>query len=269
MRGATPARDLNRYAVDAVDRAIDVVELLRDVGHPLALQEISARLEMVKSSTFRLLCTLERRGYVERLHTSSRYVLGVQWRGFRQGLPAHQSLTELALPHMRRLLEQFGETINLGVLRDNGVLYLEMLESPHSFRMAAKVGSRSPVHSTALGKAMAAYLPAGEVDKLIRRGLPRLTARTITSPLAWIRELTRTRVRGFAEDNGETEPEASCIGVPIFGADGDVVGAISVSGPTSRVRALKPAATRALVAACGDISRALGHSALAKTRRGR
>ncbi len=257
---SAPARDLNRYAVDVVDRAVDVLELLRDVGRPLSLQEISVRLEMVKSSTFRLLCTLERRGYVERLDGSGRYYLGVQWRSFQQGFPAHQPLTEVAVPYMRRLLEQFGETINLGVLREGEVLYLEMLESPHSFRMAAKVGSRSPVHSTALGKAIAAYLPADEVDALISRGLPPLTPRTITSPAAWKRELSRTKARGYAEDNGETELDASCLGAPIFGAGGQVIAAISLSGPASRVRAMKVAAARSLVESCASISRALGHS---------
>lgn len=256
---SAPARDLNRYAVDVVDRAVDVLELLRDVGRPLSLQEVSLRLEMVKSSTFRLLCTLERRGYVERIDASGRYYLGVQWRSFQQGFPAYQPLTEPALPYMRQLLDRFGETINLGVLRDGEVLYLEMLESPHSFRMAAKVGSRSPVHSTALGKAIAAYLPADEVDALIRRGLPHLTPKTITSPAAWKRELTRTKARGYAEDNGETELEASCLGAPIFGAGAQVVAAISLSGPTSRVRALKGAAVRALVVNCASISRTLGH----------
>src|SRR3990172_4385307 len=165
---SAPPRDLNRYAVDVVDRAVDVLELLRDVGRPLSLQEISLRLEMVKSSTFRLLCTLERRGYVERVDGDGRYRLGVQWRSFQQDLPAHQPLTEVAVPYMRRLLEQFGETINLGVLREGEVLYLEMLESPHSFRMAAKVGSRSPVHSTALGKAIVAFLPRVEIDAIMR-----------------------------------------------------------------------------------------------------
>jgi len=257
---SAPPRDLNRYAVDVVDRAVDVLELLRDVGRPLSLQEISLRLEMVKSSTFRLLCTLERRGYVERLDVNGRYCLGVQWRSFQRGLPAHQPLTEVAVPYMRRLLEQFGETINLGVLREGEVLYLEMLESPHSFRMAAKVGSRSPVHSTALGKAIAAYLLADEVDALISRGLPPLTPRTVTSPAAWKRELSRTKARGYAVDNGETELDASCLGAPIFVAGGQVIAAISLSGPASRVRAMQVAAARSLVERCASISRALGHS---------
>ena len=170
MPTATASRDLDRYVVEVVDRAFDVLELLKNTGRALGLQEISQRLEMVKSSCFRLLCTLERRGYVERLDGA--YQLGLTLRAFGRGAP-HRPLTELALPHMRRLLEQFGETINLGVLRDGEVLYLEMLESPHSFRMTARVGARSPVHSSALGKAIAAHLPGNEVDAIVRQVFPK------------------------------------------------------------------------------------------------
>lgn len=263
MKRTTPlVRDLDRYAVQVVDRALDLLETLRDAGRPLGLQELCGRLRMVKSSCFRLLCTLERRGYVERVEDGGRYRLGATWLIYRGAVNDRRPLTEVALPHMHRLLEAYGETINLGVMRDGEVLYLEMLESPHSFRMAARVGTRSPMHSTALGKAIAAYLPDEDVETILQsRGLPALTPRTITSRAAWKRELARTRARGYAEDNGETEPEASCIGVPFFGSDNDVVAAISLSGPTSRVRAVKPAAVRSLIEAGQAISHALGYDA--------
>jgi IclR family acetate operon transcriptional repressor len=256
-----PSRDLDRYAVRAVDRALDLVEVLRDVARPLGLQDISQRLRMAKSSCFRLLCTLERRGYVERVEIDGRagYVLGTTWLSYCDATTNSQPLAEVALPHMRRLLEAYGETVNLGVLRDGEVLYLEMLESHHSFRMAARIGTRSPMHSTALGKAIAAYLPNDDLEAIIGlRGLYPLTPRTITSRIAWQRELARTKVRGYAEDNSETEPGASCIGAPIFGSDGQVVGGISISGPESRMRVIKPRAVRSLIEACQAISRALG-----------
>lgn len=262
-------RDLDRYVVDVVDRALTVLELLGDAGQPLSLLEISRRLGLVKSTGFRLLCTLEHRGYVERVDGNGRYQLSSKVLQFGRGAMTNRPLSEVALPHMRRLLERFGETLNLGVLRDGEVMYLEMLESPHSFRMAARLGSRSPVHSSALGKAMTAYLADEEIVQIVRgRGLPALTSKTITSPAAWKRELARTRARGYSEDNGETEPDASCIAAPVFGADGRVVGAISLSGPASRVRALKPRAVPALVEACGAISRALGYTASAMSKRG-
>ena len=248
-----------RYGVRVVGRTFDVLELLRDADHPLSLGEISRRLGLVKSSGFRLLRTLEHRGYVERIGDDGRYHLGPQFMTFVRGPAGHRRLMEAALPHMQRILAQYGETVNLGILRDGEVLYLEMLESPHAFRMTARVGARSPVHSTALGKAIAAFLPEEEVRPITQsRKLPALTSKTITSPAGWRRELARVRRRGIAEDNGETDPEASCIAAPIFGADGRPVGAISISGPTSRILVLKPKAAQTLVAACRAISRASG-----------
>lgn len=258
----------HRYSVRVVGRALDVLEALRDAQRPLSLQEISRHLGIVKSSGFRLLRTLEQRGYVERVDGDGRYHLGLEFMTFVRGPAAHRPLLDLARPHMQRLLQRFGETVNLGVLQGADVLYLEMLESPHPFRMTARVGSRAPVHASALGKAIAAHLPDGELLAILQaRSLEALTPHTITSAVAWRRELARTRARGYAEDNGETEPDASCLAAPIFGAGG-VVAAISLSGPTSRIRALKPEAARALVASCRTISRALGAGAAA-VREGR
>jgi DNA-binding IclR family transcriptional regulator len=161
---------------------------------------------------------------------------------------------------MRRLLSQFGETVSLATPRGGNLIYVKMLESHHPFRMAAQVGSRLPIHSTAIGKAIAAFLPKAELDALVKRnGLRQLTPRTITSPAVLKRELQRTKARGYAEDNGETEPEASCIGAPIFGSDDHPLGAISISGPTSRILAIKSQAARALVGECKVLSHYFGH----------
>jgi IclR family acetate operon transcriptional repressor len=247
-----------RYVVQVVDRSLNLLELLRDSQDPLSLDEISRYLGVAKSSSFRLLRTLERRGYVERVDHGRRYRLGPECMTYA-GRLSGRALAELARPHMRRLRDRFAETVNLGVLWQDEVLYLEMLESPQQFRMAAAVGSRSPVHATALGKAIVAYVPPEELEAVLKqRGLPALTPRTITSLPVLRRELARTRARGYAEDRGETEPGASCIGAPIFGPDGQVLAAMSLSGPTSRIHTIRPQAVRALLTATDAISRAIG-----------
>lgn len=256
------------YAIRVLDRALDTLEVMRDAGHPLTLQEFSALLPQAKSSIFRLLSNLERRGYVQRTR-DRKYELGAAWLRFR-ARGGYGALTEIAAPQMRRLLQTFGETVNLGVLRDGEVFYLEILQSPHSFRMAAAPGTRSPMHSTALGKAIAAFLPLSEVDAIIRaRGLVAFTSRTITTRAALVREMTRIRTRGYAEDNGETEPEASCVGAPIRHAGGEAIGAISLSGPISRMRPIKHAAGQAVLAACQAISTTLSTTAPRPTPKGR
>lgn len=254
-------QDTARYSVRVVDRTLDVLELLRDARTPLSLPEISHRLVSPKTSIFRLLCTLERRGYVERVGTEGRlYQVGPVCRTYLAKPVDRGLFEEVATRHMRRLLSKFGETVSLATPRGGNLIYVKMLESPHPFRMAAQVGSRLPIHSTALGKAIAAFLPKGELDALVKRnGLRPLTPRTITSSAVLKRELQRTKARGYAEDNGETEPEASCIGAPIFSSDERLLGAISISGPTSRIRAIKSQAARALVWECKVLSQYFGH----------
>lgn len=251
----------DRYAVRVVDRGLDVLELLRDASRPLGLPEISHRLSSPKTSVFRLLCTLERRGYVERVDArGSLYKVGAVCRTYVEK-PVDQGLfEEVATRHMRRLLDRFGETVSLAMPRGGNLIYIKMLESPHPFRMAAQVGSRLPIHSTALGKAVAAFLPGAEVEDFLKRqGLRPLTPRTITSLEDLKRELRRTRAKGYAEDNGETEPEASCIGAPVFGNEDRPMGAISISGPTSRIRAIRSRAARALLEECRTLSHFFGH----------
>jgi len=266
-KAAQPHVALERYTIQALDRGLDLLELLRDSRTPLRLADVARRLRMVKSSAFRFLCTLERRGYVDREETNGDYRLGMACAGYSRAMKA-QPLTQIALPHMRMLLERFGETVNLAVLRGGQIFYAEILESPHSFRMAARVGTTAGVHSTAVGKAIAAFLPRDEVAAMLgASGLPRLTARTITTPRAWQRELLRTRARGFSEDNAENEPGACCVGAPIFEAVNDrVLAALSISGPADRIQIVRQKAVHALARSCKAISRAMGRQATALRR---
>jgi IclR family acetate operon transcriptional repressor len=259
-RRSLPPAAPGRYTIRVLDHALDVLELLRDARRPLGLAEISRRARVAKSSAFRLLSHLEHRGYVERADGGLEYRLGLLCATLGRQAPT-RPLSELALPHMQRLMEQFGETVNLGILRDGEVSYIEILESPRSFRLAARVGARAPLHSTAIGKAIAAFLPADDVNRLIaRHAFTALTPRTITSPVVWRRTLERARKRGYTEDREETEPGASCLAAPLLaGADGVAIGALSLSGPTSRIHAIAPRAVPALVRACAAISQGLGY----------
>ncbi|HLJ61376.1 MAG TPA: IclR family transcriptional regulator [bacterium] len=258
--GAQSRVALERYRIQALDRGLDLLELLRDARTPLRLADVARRLRMVKSSAFRFLCTLEKRGYVDREEPSGEYRLGMACARYSRSMKA-QPLTQIALPQMRVLLERFGETVNLAVLRGGQIFYVEILESPHSFRMAAQVGTTAFAHSTAVGKAIAAFLPRAEGEAMVSAsGLPRLTARTITTPSAWQREVLRTRARGFSEDDAENEPGACCLGAPIFeGVNDRVIAALSISGPADRMQIVRHRAVQALVRSCKAISRAMGH----------
>ncbi len=256
LQNKASQRTQDRYTVEAVVRALDLLEAFQG-GEELTLTEIAERVGLNKSRVFRLLHSLAVRGYVERSTDGIRYTLGVKI--IERAACVRRDLRQLALPFMQRLHTQFNETVNLAILDRGEVLYIEMLESSHPFRMAAAVGSRSPWHSTALGKAMVSYLPEEERRPLLQaERLVQLTERTLTDRERLARELERVRRRGYAVDEGETEPGAACIGAPILNREGRPVAALSLSGPVERILVKRQEIAVALVAACQELSRRMG-----------
>ena len=223
----------NQYAVRAVQRVLDVFDYLQRVPDGASLGEVAAAVGLPKPSAFRYLATLEERRYVERDPLTGRYQIGLAVFPFQ-----HRSLellTKRARPYLTALRDSFDESVNLGVLAGERVLYVDIAESRKTVRQAARVGDRDPVHSTALGKAIAARLDDAEVWRLLERdGLPRLTERTITDRDRFAEALAEARARGFAVDVGENEDDGCCVAayVPLPG----VHAAISISVPASRFR---------------------------------
>lgn len=252
----------SRYTIRVLAKALDLLHVLAQSETDLPLAELSRELGLPKSSVFRYLATLEERGYVQRSSTTDGYRLGLKLFELGSRVAAQFNVREEALPQMRYLLETFRETVNLGILHDGEVIYLEILESTRAIRMAAQPGQRDLTHCTALGKAMLAYLPAPEVEAILaRHGMPALTAQTVTTVDALTAELDRVRRVGYAEDVGENESGVRCVGAPVFNHQGAVVAALSVSGPASRLSTTEVEAIgKELVRVTGAISRRLGYS---------
>jgi DNA-binding IclR family transcriptional regulator len=247
------------YSIAVLDRALDVLEALAEGAEPLGVTELARRVGATKSAAYRILSNLERRGYVSKDATTARYRLGT-----RLAFLGHQSLgsfdvRQVGRPILEDLARQFQETVNLGVLDGDDIVYIDMIESNHGLRMAAKVGARDAVHATALGKAILAFLPARSLAQRLQRPLSGRTARTITDPDLLSAALERVRETGVAEDFGENEIGARCVAAPIFDHSGSVIAAISVSSPESRLddqrAALVATATRA---AADEITRRVG-----------
>ncbi|MBZ5497386.1 MAG: IclR family transcriptional regulator [Acidobacteriia bacterium] len=250
-----PRTTIGKYKVEAVAKALDVLEVFSG-SEELALNEICRRVGLSKSRTFRLLHTLAERGYIDRCADGSRYRLGAKL--FERASNLRRDLKQLAQPFMRRLHERFNETVNLGVLSDEEVLYIDILETSRPFRMTATVGCRMPASLTAMGKAMLARLPRenpGAPDARPASGLHRSQRRMLKQ------ELARVRRRGYAVDNEQNERGVACIGAAILDAAGRPVAALSVSGPAYRILAEKKNLAPGVVAACRGISQSLGFSA--------
>jgi IclR family acetate operon transcriptional repressor len=217
------------YSIRAVDRVLDVLDVLRGRTRGASVAEIAQAAGLARSSAFRYLTTLERRGYVERDGP----------HGYRLGpaLPSRArrlSLATIARGFLEELRDRFQETINLGVLDGNAVAYLDIVESPMAIRFAARPGDRDAIHSTALGKALAAQLRDEDVRGILAaEGMARMTPRTIVDEDEYLRDLAGVRLRGFALDNGENEEGGGCVAVAVPGAD--VPAAISLSAPAARL----------------------------------
>lgn len=243
-----PKESDDKYVVEAVVKALDVLEVFQD-GEELQLSEISKRVSLNKSRAFRLLYTLCERGYVERASDGHRYKLGLKL--FEHASNLRRDLKQIAQNHMRKLQQRFNETVNLAVLHNGEVLYIDLLESSRPFRMSAMVGSRMPIANTSLGKALLAYAAEHDLDEVFDTLTP--------SELRKMRaEMEIVKRRGYATDQEENEPGVACIGAPILNEGGVSIGAMSISGPSVRIQKQEREIGTALAATCRDISRQLG-----------
>ena len=228
------ARPTN-YSIAVVQRAVDLLEAMAARSEPMGVSELSRAIGSTKSATFRILATLEERGYVTRDGDTSKYQLGLSLVHLGQASLERIDLRTVARPVLENLHHRFNETVNLGILASGRIVYVDMVESDHGLRMSARVGAHDNVHSTAIGKAILAYLPDEQRDSILAEPLPARTSRTLTDADALRKEIERIRVSGFSRDRGENEDGACCFGAPIFDSRGDVVAAISVSGPETRM----------------------------------
>ncbi len=232
MRTGHRFLDSSSYSIRAVHRVCDILDLLQQSTGGVALPDVARVTRLPRSSAFRYLTTLEQRRYVERDPLTGNYRAGSALLPLRAHEP--ELLARRARPHMEQLRDKLQETVNLGMLEGDRVIYLEIVESRRAMRLAARRGNRDPVHATALGKAIAARIPEERVRAILgTAGMARLTERTITDPQSYLAELARVRERGYAVDDGENEIDGRCVAVPLDG--GNLPAAISLSAPASRL----------------------------------
>lgn len=219
------------YPLRAVDRVCDILDILANSSEGVSLTEVADGADLPKSSAFRYLTALEARRYVMRDAESGAFRLGLAFRP--QNTRAVDRLTSLARPALDKLRDQLGETTNLGVLDGAFVIHTVVSESPHMMRLAARVGDRGYVHSTALGKAICATLPEDKVRSILAAaGMPSYTDATIVDADDYLAELERVREVGYGLDDAENQPAGRCLGVVIPGIEFSA--GLSISAPADR-----------------------------------
>jgi len=241
--------------VGVLTKALRVVDLLQDSRSPLSLHEISIQAGINKSTALRLLAHLEGESYLRRDEKGG-YSLGPKLLRLGSDYNVQAPLREMARESLWELWRVTQETVNLAVLDGLDVVYIDCLESPHDLRLVSNVGMRAALYRTALGKALLAFQPALQSERLIKSlHFQTFTPHTVSSAFELIRELNSIRQSGFAVDNEESVMGLRCIAAPILDAREIAVAAISISGPTSRITPQKtPMLGDAVKAAAGEVS---------------
>ncbi len=203
----------------------------------LGLTALAESAGLDKATTSRLVNTLVDEGYARLEPTSRTYQLTSKVLGLAAGIPGHSDLVSAARPHLLKLRDATGESVHLGILEGHSIVYVDKLDSQNSVRLVSAVGQRMPIHTTSLGKAILSRLDEGEQRRLIGPGpLGARTRHSITDVDHLLAVLAESADRGFAFDQEENEENVVCVAAPLVVRDRGVIGAISISGPSFRIR---------------------------------
>ena len=245
--------------IKSLDRAMQVFEHLSTTSGE-TLSEIAADLGQSPATVYRILVTLEGRGLVEFDPIEQVWHIGA--RAFVVGARflRRTSLVERARPILRTLMEDTGETANLGIARGTSVLFVSQAETHETIRAFFPPGTLSPLHASGIGKALLAQMDPEALKKFLSRGhLERFTPRTICDRSELTNELGAIRQRGYAIDDEEKNLGMRCVAAAVFDINGEAVAGLSVSGPTSRMdRDRISACSAAVTAAANWLSAAMG-----------
>lgn len=250
------------YIVQSVDRALDILEAFNYNEEELGVTELSHKLKLHKNNVFRLLATLECRGYIEQDKTTGNYRLGIKTFEVAHVFMHHLGLRKQARPVLEEIVQKSNETAYLALLDGAETVYVLMSETHHTVRVIPRLGFRLPAHCTALGKAQLAYESLDQLERLFKgRLMTKYTENTIVDYEQLLNHLREAAQSGLAIDNEEFELGVKCVAAPVRDYTHRVVAAVGISGPTNRLspeRIEKELA--AIVKEAGiNISRRLGY----------
>ena len=224
--------------VRAVDHALNVLDCLGRSDRPLGVSDIARRTGLSKATAHHLLSTLTSRRFVMQDPYTSLYRLGWALYELGSSVVRDVELSRAARPSLDRLAADTGESVLLGILDDDAVLYLDRGESPHGFYMVANAGRRGPLHATASGKVLLAFAPDAQlVDRILNTTLEKYTSSTVTDVAQLRRQLATVRNRGYAVCRQEREVGLCSLAVPLRNYTGAVVGSLALAAPASRLTA--------------------------------
>jgi IclR family KDG regulon transcriptional repressor len=251
-----------RKVIGSVQRAIDILDLFSIQTPELGTTEIARGMSLPKSTVAGLVSTLEQNGYLDQNPENRKYRLGFKLAERTGVFLELLDLRRIAAPTLEDLRDDCNESVNLAVRDEAYVVYIERMHGTSALGMRSEIGKRERIHSTALGKAILAYLPAEEMRRFVfQYPFEPVTPHTITNPAMFLEELNKTRQRGFALDDEENELGGRCVAAPIIDYLRKPIAALSISVPLQRLPEEKIDALGAKVLqAARQISQKIGAS---------
>ncbi|MFF9185353.1 IclR family transcriptional regulator [Streptomyces misionensis] len=246
-------------AVQSVDRAVSVLEILARHGEA-GVTEIAEELDVHKSTAFRLLGVLENRGLVAQAKDRGKYYLGAGVLRLAGAAAVRLDISQEGVPVCREVADELGETVNIAVLDDDAAVNIMQARGTAAVTAQNWLGRRTPLHATSSGKVLLAHLPPTLREGLLARPLHRFTERTVTGAPTLRAELRAVVEQGYGVTLEELELGLAAVAAPVRSHDGEVIAAISVSGPVYRLGPdrLTEVAERT-VAAGAELSRRMGY----------
>jgi DNA-binding IclR family transcriptional regulator len=256
MSGATKAR------LSSVANSIRLLGSFSGKENELGITVLASRLRLAKSTVHRLAATLTSARFLEQNPDTGKYRLGLALFELGSLVRARMDVADAARQKLRELLEQTGETVQLGIIDHHSVLYIYEMESRRAIRMAAAVGARAPLHCTAVGKVLLASQPEEYVKQVLEQGLKAYTPKTITRSEALLETLAEVQQRDYATDDEESETGLRAIASPVRNHSGAVIAAIGLAAPVQRMnKKVMQTCVPSVIATASAVSARLGYVA--------
>lgn len=219
----------NRYNVPALEKGLLIIETLAKCDQPLGITDLFSLCGLPKSSVFMILTTLEDLNYVEKL-SGDKYKLTLKLYNLGEQVLSKLDIREIARPYMEEIARELGFTVHLAHLEYGKAVYIDKVNGPGFVQFSTKIGLAWSLHTSAVGKVLAAHLPEKELDRILEvQGMEAFTANTITDPAAYKSSLNLVREAGYAVEDEEGEIGIRCVGAPIRDNKGEVSAAISIT----------------------------------------
>jgi DNA-binding IclR family transcriptional regulator len=247
------------YILSSVKNALQLLRTFSLEETEKGITEFAKSLNLGKSTVQRLVATLASEGFLEKSPTSRKYRLGLSILNLSGIIISSNELYNQAMPVLRKLVESVGETAHIAILDGLNVVYLLKVECNHPVRCMTYLGSRNPLYSTSSGKVILAHQDQSVIDQVIRSGLKRYAANTITDPNLLLKELKKIKEQGYASDVNENMDGIISVAAPVRDFTRKVVAAVNIVGPIQRMDPIKISYYAEKVMKAGmEISRELG-----------